>query len=166
MGTPDPGLDLAALAAHPKDARAWAHLVGSVHQIVRRYCRALLGRSGQDFGAADELADQVASALLRERRDDLSGPEPVEAVIYAAMAPVVARVLGEHVPPPPRPVRGVPTTEHLHEQLVHLPARPREVLVLRAFVGLSSEQVGRALGLSPDVVRQEQRRALACLGRR
>jgi len=27
---------------------------------------------------------------------DLSGPEPVEAVIYAAMAPVVARALGEH----------------------------------------------------------------------
>jgi DNA-directed RNA polymerase specialized sigma24 family protein len=47
---------------------------------------------------------------------------------------------------------------------VRLPVRPREVLVLRAFVGLSSEQVGRALGLSPDVVQQEQSRALACLG--
>ncbi len=163
MGTTEPGLDLAALAARPQDPRARAHLVRCVHQVVRRYCRALLGRSGRGFAVADELAGQVAAALLGERRDDLSGPEPVEAVIYAAMAPVVARALGEHPPPPPRPVAGPPTTERVHEQLVRLPARPREVLVLRVCVGLSDEQVGRALGLSPAVVRQEQRRALACL---
>jgi RNA polymerase sigma factor (sigma-70 family) len=53
--------------------------------------------------------------------------------------------------------------ERVHEQLGRLPPRSREVLVLRAFVGLSSDQVGRALGLSPDVVQQEQRRALSCL---
>ncbi len=163
MGTPELGLDLAALAARPHDPRARAHLDRGVHQVVRRYCRALLGRSGRGFEDADALAGQVAASLLEERHEDLSGPEPVEAVIYAAMAPAVARVLGDQPPPPPRPLRGLPTTEHLHEHLVRLPARPREVLVLRVCVGLSSEQVGRALGLSPDVVRQEQRRALTCL---
>ena len=53
--------------------------------------------------------------------------------------------------------------EHVHAQLGRLPPRFREVLVLRAFVGMTSEQAGRALGLTPDVVRQDQRRALSRL---
>jgi DNA-directed RNA polymerase specialized sigma24 family protein len=48
-------------------------------------------------------------------------------------------------------------------RLDRLPRRGREVLVLRAFVGLSSEQVGRAMRLSPEKVRAEQDRALARL---
>jgi RNA polymerase sigma-70 factor (ECF subfamily) len=166
MAGPELVPDLAALAARPDDPRARAHLVRGVHQVVRRYCRALLGRSGRDFGPADELAAQVAASLLRERGDDLRGPVPVEAVVYEAMAPAVARVLGERTPRPSRRAAGPPTPERLHEQLVRLPPRPREVLVLRAFVGMTSEQAGRALGMPPEVVRREQARALAALGPR
>jgi RNA polymerase sigma-70 factor (ECF subfamily) len=160
---PDPGQDLQVLAARRDDARARAQLVRGVHQIVRRYCRALIGRSGRDFEAADELADEVASGILREHRDEFGGPVPVEALVYADMAPAVARVI-EHRPVPPRaPARAPVSPEQVHEQLGRLPPRSREVLVLRAFVGLTSEQVGRALGLPPDVVREEQRRALTHL---
>jgi RNA polymerase sigma-70 factor (ECF subfamily) len=160
---PDPGHDLQVLAARREDARARAQLVQGVHQIVRRYCRALIGRSGRDFGTADELADEVASGILREHGDEFGGPVPVEAIVYADMAPAVARAIGDRPVPPRAAARGPVSPEHVHEQLGRLPPRSREVLVLRAFVGLSSEQVGRALGLPPDVVREEQQRALSHL---
>ena len=167
MNTPERRSDLAQdlqlLAARRGDARARAQLVRGVHQIVRRYCRALVGRTGRDFGPADELADEVASAILREHRDEFGGPVPVEAIVYADMAPAVARALGDRPVPPRRAARGPVSPEHVHEQLRRLPPRSREVLVLRAFVGLSTEQVGRALGLAPHVVQEEQRRALTRL---
>jgi RNA polymerase sigma-70 factor (ECF subfamily) len=168
MSTPEPrrgpAPDLQVLAARRDDARARTQLVRAVHQIVRRYCRALIGRSGRDFSRADHLADEVASAILREHRDEFGGPVPVEAIVYADMAPAVARALGDRPVPPHTPGRREPVSpERVHDHLGRLPPRSREVLVLRAFVGLSSEQVGRALGLPPDVVRQEQRRALTHL---
>ncbi len=156
MAALDP-LDLQGLAARPHDPR----FARGVHQVVRRYCRAHVGRAGRDFGPADRLADEVAGAILRERRAELAGPLPVEAVIYAGMAQAVARAVRERSEPAPRSEPMSP--EHVHERLDRLPARSREVLVLRAFVGLTSEQVARALGLSPDAVRQEQRRARTCL---
>ena len=157
-------VDLQALAARRDDPRARAQIEGGVHQIVRRYCRALIGRSGQDFGRADELADELARRILRERHDEFEGPVAMEAIVYSGMAPVVARALADrHVQPRPH-VRGpVASPEQVHDQLGRLPPRAREVLVLRAFVGMTCEQAARALGLPPDVVRQEQRRALSCL---
>jgi RNA polymerase sigma-70 factor (ECF subfamily) len=156
-------VDLQALATRRGDARTRAQLEGCVHQIVRRYCRALIGRSGRDFSRADELADELAGAILRDHRDEFGGPMPAEAIVYSGMAPVVARALGDRpVSPRPRP-RGPVSPEDLHDQLGRLPPRTREVLVLRAFVGMTSEQAGRALGLTPEVVRQEQRRALSHL---
>ena len=156
-------VDLQALATRRGDAQARAQLEDRVHRIVRRYCRALIGRSGRDFGPADELADELVRTILRERRDEFGGPVPAEAIVYSVMAPVVARALGAR-PVPPRPqVRGPVSPEHVHEQLGRLPPRSREVLVLRAFVGMTTEQAGRALGLTPDVVLQEQRRALVRL---
>jgi DNA-directed RNA polymerase specialized sigma24 family protein len=156
-------VDLQALATHHGDARAVARLEGGVHQTVRRYCRALLGRSDEGFGQADALADELARSILRDRRAEFGGPSPAEAIVYSGMAPVVARVLGERpVPPRPQP-GGWPSPEHVHEQLRRLPPRAREVLVLRAFVGMTSEQAARALGLTPEAVRQEQRLALSRL---
>lgn len=160
---PDPTLDLQGLVARADDPRARAQLVLGVHHVVRRYCRALIGRSGRGFGPADELAEEVAAGILREHREEFGGPVPVEALIYADMAPAVDRALRDRPVPRRRSARGPVSPERVHEQLGRLPPRSREVLVLRAFVGLSSEQVGRALGLTPDVVQQEQRRAMTCL---
>ncbi|HYY11270.1 MAG TPA: sigma factor-like helix-turn-helix DNA-binding protein [Kineosporiaceae bacterium] len=164
MTTPDPTLDLTALArAH--DPRSRAQLVRSVHRVVRRYCRALLGRSGRDFAPADELAGRIATSLLRERRDDFGGPEPAEAIVYTWMAPAVAQAVEREDPRRPPPSAGPASPERVHEQLAQLPPLPREVLVLRAFVGMTSEQTGRALGVAPEVVQREQARALAALHR-
>ena len=155
------GVDLQALAARRDDVAARAELVTGVHHVVRRYCRALIGRSGHGFGPADELAEQLARTILREHHDEFGGPVPAEAIVYSGMAPAVSRVLRDRLPPPQ--VGGSLSPERVHHQLCRLPPRSRDVLVLRAFVGMTSEQAGRALGLTPDAVLQEQRRALSCL---
>jgi RNA polymerase sigma-70 factor, ECF subfamily len=47
--------------------------------------------------------------------------------------------------------------------LARLPVNQRELLVLRVLSGLSAEETGRALGMSPGAVRVAQHRALARL---
>jgi DNA-directed RNA polymerase specialized sigma24 family protein len=88
---------------------------------------------------------------------------PAEAIVHSSMAPVVARALGDRARTPRPHVRGPVSPEHVHDQLRRLPVLSRDVLVLRACVGMTSEQAGRALGLTPDLVLQEQRRALGSL---
>lgn len=145
--------------------------VERVHLVVRRYCRARLGRSRTGYAAADDLAAQVTAAIVRDHGDELAGPWSVEAVVYPDMAAAVQQAIGalrgrhvwSHTPP-----SGVVPAEAgdagtIQGELDQLPQRTREVLVLRAMVGLTSEQVGRALGLDPDVVTAEERRGLTLL---
>jgi len=47
--------------------------------------------------------------------------------------------------------------------LERLPSNLRELLLLRVAVGLSAEETGRALGMTPGAVRVAQHRALARL---
>jgi RNA polymerase sigma-70 factor, ECF subfamily len=158
-------------------------LARTVHRLAQRYCRARLGALPFGDDLAHHLADEVTAALLRDRRRRFGRSLPVEAVVYPMMADAVSRALARVSPSvidrrtsgsgrqspaapalglDPHPHRvGVPT--HVLAELNRLPRRPREVLVLRAFVGLSSEQVARAMGLSIDKVRAEQHRALAQL---
>ena len=49
------------------------------------------------------------------------------------------------------------------ELLQVLPAKQREILVLRVAVGLSAEETGHVLGMSAGAVRVAQHRALARL---
>jgi RNA polymerase sigma-70 factor (ECF subfamily) len=50
-----------------------------------------------------------------------------------------------------------------HALLDRLPTNLRELLLLRLAVGLSAEETGRALGMTPGAVRVAQHRALARL---
>jgi RNA polymerase sigma-70 factor, ECF subfamily len=47
--------------------------------------------------------------------------------------------------------------------LARLPGRQQELLVLRVIAGLSAQETGSALGMSPGAVRVAQHRALARL---
>ena len=47
--------------------------------------------------------------------------------------------------------------------LARLPDQQRELLMMRVAVGLSAEETGRALGMSPGAVRVAQHRAVARL---
>jgi RNA polymerase sigma-70 factor (ECF subfamily) len=78
-----------------------------------------------------------ATADLPDRADNQLGPE--DAVVAAAEAAEAAALL-ERLPP------------------AH-----RELLLLRVVAGLSAEETGAALGMSPGAVRVAQHRALARL---
>ena len=54
----------------------------------------------------------------------------------------------------------------VHALLRTLPDTHREVLILRVAVGLSAEETGKVLGMSPGAVRVTQHRALARLRQR
>jgi RNA polymerase sigma-70 factor (ECF subfamily) len=54
-------------------------------------------------------------------------------------------------------------TELANALLDRLPSNLRELLLLRVAVGLSAEETGRALGMTPGAVRVAQHRALARL---
>ncbi len=53
--------------------------------------------------------------------------------------------------------------DRLASMLTQLPEQLRELLVLRVAVGLSAQQAGRALGMSPGALRVAQHRALTRL---
>ena len=110
------------------------------------------GRSRAGYAAADHLAARITTAVLRDHRDELAGPTPIEALVYADMAAAVQEAIGDAPPgrnpwshtPPDRPVAAAPGDPDLVlPRLERLPQRSREVLVLRAMVGLSSAQVAR-----------------------
>jgi RNA polymerase sigma-70 factor, ECF subfamily len=53
--------------------------------------------------------------------------------------------------------------ERCRHLLGQLPSAQREILVLRVAVGMSAEETGRALGMTPGAVRVAQHRALTRL---
>lgn len=78
-----------------------------------------------------------ATDTLPDRADDSAGPE--DAVLAAADAAIATALLRQ------------------------LPEAHRELLLLRVVAGLSAEETGAALGMSPGAVRVAQHRALARL---
>jgi RNA polymerase sigma-70 factor (ECF subfamily) len=175
--------ELAALAGQGGQ-QAVSELLGRVRPMVVRYCRARLGRTG---GGADTTADDVAqevclavlNALPRYR--DLG--RPFSAFVFGIAAHKVSdahrgasRDLSqpmEILPEVADDERGpeaaaiaADAARRLHKLLDTLPAAHREVVVLRVAVGLTAEETGRVLGMTPGAVRVTQHRALARLRQR
>jgi RNA polymerase sigma-70 factor, ECF subfamily len=170
-------VDLRELARH-RDEPAPDLLARTVRRLVQRYCRARLGALPAGYALADDLADELTADLLRDRRRRFGRSLPVEAVVYPVMADAVGQALAQASSPrsgsaasAPGPAAARPEAVDVPDdvplevllELNRLPHGPREVLVLRAFVGLSSEQVAGAMGLSLEKVRAEQHEALAHL---
>src|SRR5689334_9813360 len=109
---------------------------GSVGTVVRRYCRA---RLAPVCGVG--RADEVAAALVAEVATDPGVPFGTEA--YRAAARAVDRAIAAS-----RPEAGPGHRTPLSEAVEDLPAPIRDVLVLRALVGLTRAQVAGILGVS------------------
>lgn len=177
----EPSTSLSALAvqATDGDAAAVRDLMGTVRRMVHRYCRARLGGMPGADQAADDAAQEVCvtvlTALPRYRHEG----RPFEAFVYRVAARRVAdaqrAVYRGAVPVEQLPdrVSAEPTPEEqalTHEQadrarhlLAQLSETQRELLILRVAVGMSAEEVGRALDMTPGAVRVAQHRALARL---
>ena len=172
--------DLAGQAA-AGDNDAADILLAQVQRLVLRYCRARLGSSGGGvYGTADDVAQEVCLAVLTAlpRYRDIG--RPFSAFVFGIAAHKVADAHRCAARDPSRPADVLPDrpddaagpeaaalaaadVQLAHELLDSLPAQQREVVVLRVAVGLSAEESGAALGMSPGAVRVAQHRALTKL---
>jgi RNA polymerase sigma-70 factor (ECF subfamily) len=172
------GHDLARLRvlAVAGDSEATERLLGAVHLLAKRYCRARLARFPGVDQSPDDVAQEVCIAVLSALPRYRDEGRPFEAFVYRVSANKVADAqrAGYRAALPRAEVPDGPdTTEgpedlavrrseaaRARELLAVLPEPLRELLVLRVAVGLSAEETGRALGMSAGAVRVAQHRAL------
>jgi RNA polymerase sigma-70 factor (ECF subfamily) len=174
-------VDLTALAARAAEGEAPARdlLLAHVRVMVHRYCRARLGRLPAGQHVADDVAQEVCIAVLSALPGYEDRGRPFEAFVFgiaahkvadaqrqAMRAPVPTDDLPDTVDDRPGPADQVVKADEAamaRDLLELLPDGQRELLVLRVAVGLSAEETGRVLGMTPGAVRVAQHRALARL---
>ncbi|RJK92622.1 sigma-70 family RNA polymerase sigma factor [Vallicoccus soli] len=173
------GLQELATRATGGDARAMELLLVDVRRMVLRYCRARLARVPGADHAADDAAQEVCLAVVNALPRYRDEGRPFESFVYGIAAHKVADVhraaarapLATAEPPDAPDEAAGPEEVALRRSeadraralLEHLPDAQRELLLLRVVVGLSAEETGRALGMTPGAVRVAQHRALAKL---
>ncbi len=163
------------------DPDATAALLAVVRPGVVRYCRAHLGRVGGRYTTADDVSQEVCLAVLRSLPRFRDEGRPFAAFVYGIAAHKIAdaqRAAVRHLsvapvetiadqqdsaPGPEQQALAKDLARRLSRLLRHLPEQHREILVLRVAVGLSAEEVGQTLDMSPGAVRVAQSRALARL---
>lgn len=148
-------------------------LLGQVRPAVLRYATARLGRRD----AAEDVTQEVCLAVLTALPGYADTGRPFRSFVFGIAAHKVADahraayrsrdVLTEELPERPDDAPGpedlaISSEEGRRAQalLNRLPDDQRELLLLRVAAGLSAEEVGGVLGMSPGAVRVAQHRAL------
>jgi RNA polymerase sigma-70 factor (ECF subfamily) len=178
-----PASDLSSLAhaAQGGDRRHIEALLERVRTIAHRYSWARLSPFPGGIFLADDVAQDICIAVFRALPRYRDQGRPFEAFVHGIASRKVAdalRALARHPLPTdqlPDAVDDGPTPEDFavrssdvesaNALLDQLPDRLREVMVLRVGAGLSAEETGAALGMSPGAVRVAQHRALAKMRR-
>jgi RNA polymerase sigma-70 factor (ECF subfamily) len=170
--------DLTTQAAGGQPA-AIESLLEQIRPMVVRYCRARLGRITGHYHVADDVAQEVCIAVLSAlpRYRDMGRPfasfvfgiashKVADAVRSAARLAVPTEVLPDGPDEQPGPEETVVASleaQRARALLAQLPGHLRELVILRVVTGLSAEETGNVLGMSPGAVRVAQHRALARL---
>lgn len=174
--------ELSSIAARARegDAAAVAELLARVRPGIVRYCRARLGRRDGSYGSSDDVAQEVCVAVLTSLPRYVDQGRPFAAFVYGIAAHKVAdaqraafrdrsdasETLPDRADEAPSPEdRAIAAAEAAQARalLELLPAAQRELLLLRVVAGLSAEETGAALDMTPGAVRVAQHRALARL---
>lgn len=175
-GTSSSTVQALAARAVAGDRRAIEDLIGAVHRLVHRYCRARLSRFPGAEHAADDVAQEVCIAVLSALPRYRDEGRPFEAFVYRIAAHKVAD-LQRSVYRSAQPQAELPDVidisdgpetlairasdaQEARSLLERLPETLRELVVLRVAVGMSAEETGRALGMSAGAVRVAQHRAV------
>jgi RNA polymerase sigma-70 factor, ECF subfamily len=166
------------------DQQATHDLLAHVHPLALRYCRTRLSRlPGDARHFVEDLAQEVCVAVLLALPRYRDTGRPFEAFVFAIASHKVAdlqraamRHPGSTVVPsdemPERPDDSLGPEERAllssdaewaKKLLASLPDNQRELLLLRIAVGLTAEETGQMLGMSPGAVRVAQHRALSRL---
>ncbi|MDA0565517.1 RNA polymerase sigma factor ShbA [Streptomonospora sp. S1-112] len=170
--------DLTSLAVQG-DHGAVDTLLREVRPMVVRYCRAKLSRVSGYVHYSDDVAQEVCIALLAAlpRYEDMG--RPFAAFVFGIAAHKVADALRRSTradlptdavpdrpdddPGPEESAVRVAELERARALLNELPEQQRRLVLLRVILGLSADETGHELGMSPGAVRVAQHRALARL---
>lgn len=161
------------------DRSAIESLLRELRPMVVRYCRARLGRVSGQYHIADDVAQEVCIAVLSALPRYRDMGRPFASFVFGIASHKVADALRSSVrsavptqdlpdgpddgPGPEETVVRYIEVEHARRLLARLPDNQRELLLLRVVSGLSAEETGNVLGMSPGAVRVAQHRALARL---
>jgi RNA polymerase sigma-70 factor (ECF subfamily) len=173
-------LDALVAAAVGGDRTAMSSLLGTISPLVVKYCRARVGRQERTFASADDVAQEVCSAVITALPGYRDQGRPFLAFVYGIASHKVAdahRSAGRNRSEPMADVPDVPVTGdgpeqrlldgELNNQMVRLlevlPEKQRQILVLRVIEGYSAEETAEAVNSTPGAVRVAQHRALARL---
>ncbi|MBQ0922971.1 sigma-70 family RNA polymerase sigma factor [Saccharopolyspora sp. TS4A08] len=174
------GLDALVSAAVDGDRQSIERLLAEIRPLVVRYCRARVGRNERSFASADDVAQEVCLAVLTALPTYKDQGRPFLAFVYGIAAHKVADAHRASARNRSEPVADMPDTPEseagpeqramqgelsgrMAQLLQILPAKQREILLLRVVVGLSAEETAEAVGSTPGAVRVAQHRALARL---
>jgi RNA polymerase sigma-70 factor (ECF subfamily) len=167
-------------AAVQGDRYAVERVLALVRPLIVRYCRARVGRQERSFASADDVAQEVCMAVLTALPSYQDQGRPFLAFVYGIAAHKVADAHRAAARNRAEPVAEVPDepdvdagpeqravrselTAQMASMLRQLPAKQREIVVLRVVVGLSAEETAVAVGSTPGAVRVAQLRALGRL---
>ncbi|MFD1931389.1 MULTISPECIES: sigma-70 family RNA polymerase sigma factor [Nonomuraea] len=161
------------------DRSAIESLLGELRPMVVRYCRARLGRVSGQYHIADDVAQEVCIAVLSALPRYRDMGRPFASFVFGIASHKVADALRSSVrsavptqdlpdgpdegPGPEETVVRYIEVEQARRLLSRLPDNQRELLLLRVVSGLSAEETGNVLGMTPGAVRVAQHRALARL---
>lgn len=147
--------------------------------MVVRYCRARLSRAASDTHTSDDVAQEVCIAVLTALPRYRDMGRPFAAFVFGIAAHKVADALrrahrkdvptddvperADDAPGPEESALRGAEAERARALLSELPEQQRRLLVMRVIAGLSADETGHVLGMSPGAVRVAQHRALARL---
>lgn len=175
--------ELVARAVHGEQ-QAVEDLIAEIRPMVVRYCRARLGRTGGGaYTTADDVTQEVCVAVMNALPRYQNQGRPFSAFVFGIAAHKVTdahRRAAREMSQPTETVPDTPdsqatpeaaamaaaTARQVRALLDTLPTNHREVLVMRIVMGMSAEETGHALGMSPGAVRVAQHRALGKLRQR
>jgi len=175
--------DLLALAHSAARGRTDAidELLRRLRPEIVRYCRVRLARMGCHCQNEDDVAQEVCLALLAALPSYTDTGRPFGAFVFGIAAHKVADVARgaarslavsvSDVPERPDELQPGPEDALLthadavraRRLLASLPAGQRRLLLLRVVTGLSAEETGYVLDMTPGAVRVAQHRALSRL---
>jgi RNA polymerase sigma-70 factor (ECF subfamily) len=173
-------LDAVVADAVAGNRDALREVLETIRPIVVRYCRARLGTAERSGLSADDVAQEVCLAAITALPRYKDQGRPFLAFVYGIASHKVTdahrAVARNRADPtdelperaswaagPEQMALDAEAAARMNALLQVLPAKQREILVLRVVVGLSAEETAEAVGSSPGAVRVAQHRALARL---